>query len=111
MKINAGRINDPIRITKMEIDNSGSRPKEVEVVVSDPSYAEVTEMYVKDYQLSMQNGTLGEVKLTLRYDSRIDSKMRIYRYRNKATYKIKHILSDERNFHYMHIYAQRVDVE
>lgn len=109
MIINPGRLKDALKVTEIVIDNSGSFAEKVERVVIPETYAEITEMYVKDYMLSMKEGIKSEVKLTMRYDERVNNKSRIYRFRNGKTYKVVNILPDERDMNYMHVFAERVD--
>lgn len=107
MRISPGKdLREYVDIVEIVIDNT-MYAEEKEVVVFSPKVG-FSEVYMRDYQTAVSNGTEHEVKVTFRYDDRLTNKMRIKR-EDGREYKIKQILHDELRKRTMTVVAERVD--
>lgn len=108
MKVKPGLLRDSVDVIGTVVDNSGDYVEEKEKVIIKNLRCRVTEVYIRDYQTALTNNTINEVRMFMRYDSRITNKMKLRRV-NDGYYKIKQILPDETHFNYMNVYAERVE--
>lgn len=108
MKINPGRLKEYVDVVEIRLDNSGSYPEEKEFKVFE-SKCRFDEVWMRDYQSSLTTNTVNELKVFMRYDDRINTKMMLRRERDGKLYEIKNILFDETDRVYMNVLVERVE--